>query len=215
MQLPPLKFSLPAIYPITDTEISGLSVPEQVERLVAGGATLIQIREKKASSRDFLRSVEASIEIARPRGVLIIVNDRVDIAMVSKADGVHLGQTDLSPVYARKLIGDKAIIGYSTHTIEQAKAAVDLPIDYAAFGPVFATSTKHEPDPVVGTAVLGQVKKILEDVPLVAIGGINGANVSSVLDAGADSAAIVSGILSEADRIQENFSALISIARRN
>lgn len=215
MQLPPLKFSLPAIYPITDTEISGLSVPEQVERLVAGGATLIQIREKKASSRDFLRSVEASIEIARPQGVLIIVNDRVDIAMVSNADGVHLGQTDLSPVQARKLLGDRAIIGYSTHTIEQAKAAVDLPIDYAAFGPVFATSTKHEPDPVVGTAVLGQVKKILEQVPLVAIGGINGANVSSVLDAGADSAAIVSGILSEADRIQENFSALISIARRN
>lgn len=209
-----MKPDLPALYPITDTTISALSVLEQVRRLIAGGATLIQIREKKASSRDFFDAAEASVLLARECGVRIIVNDRVDIAMVSKADGVHLGQEDLSPKYARELLGEKAIIGYSTHTIEQAAAAVKLPIDYLAFGPIFRTSTKIDPDPVVGPETLRRVKEIAEDLPLVAIGGITASNIGSVLDAGADTAAVISGILSDPDRIAENVAYLTQLSVR-
>lgn len=209
-----MKPDLPALYPITDTTISGLSVLEQVRRLIAGGATLIQIREKKASSRDFFDAAEASVLLARECGVRIIVNDRVDIALVSKADGVHLGQEDLSPKYARELLGDEAIIGYSTHTIEQAAAAVKLPIDYLAFGPIFRTSTKIDPDPVVGPETLRRVKEIAGDLPLVAIGGITASNIGSVLDAGADTAAVISGILSNPDRIAENVAYLTQLSVR-
>ncbi|NOT46567.1 MAG: thiamine phosphate synthase [Acidobacteria bacterium] len=206
-----VKIPLPAIYPITDTSISGLSIPEQVQYFIAGGAKLIQIREKNASSRAFLKAVEASIAIARTYDVRVIVNDRVDIAMLSKADGVHLGQEDLSPNHARQLLGPEAIIGYSTHTIDQVRSAAELPIDYLAFGPVFPTSTKSDPDPVVGLKILRQVKKIAGDLPLVAIGGITAENLRSVLDAGADTAAIISGVLSKPRNIAENVADLITI----
>lgn len=212
--MPHIEFTFPTIYPITDTAISGLSIPEQVEQLIAGGAKLIQIREKKASSRDFVGAVEASIAMARPRGVRIVINDRVDIAMVCKADGVHLGQEDLSPNHARELLGDEAIIGYSTHTIEQAEAAVSLPIDYLAFGPVFPTSTKENPDPVVGLQLLPKIKEIAGVRPLVAIGGITLSNVRSVLEAGADTAAVIHAILSGPERIAENLLEFLSITTR-
>lgn len=212
--MPHIEFTFPTIYPITDTAISGLSIPAQVEKLIAGGAKLIQIREKKASSRDFVGAVEASIAMARPRGVRIVINDRVDIAMVCKADGVHLGQEDLSPNHARELLGDEAIIGYSTHTIEQAEAAVSLPIDYLAFGPVFPTSTKENPDPVVGLQLLPKIKEIAGVRPLVAIGGITLSNVRSVLEAGADTAAVIHAILSGPERIAENLLEFLSITTR-
>jgi len=118
-----MSFSLPKIYPITDTLITGLSHAEQVEVLAAGGASLIQLREKRASPIEFYRQAIDAMSVARRLGVQIIINDRVDIAIAVKADGVHLGQDDLPPDCARRLLGESRVIGFSTHVLEQALAA--------------------------------------------------------------------------------------------
>ena len=167
---------------------------EQVRALIEGGSRFVQIREKRASSDEFYRSVLACLETAKATGTKIIVNDRVDIAMAAGAHGVHLGQKDLPPAEARDLLGDAAVIGISTHTLEQAKLALETPVDYIAFGPVWPTSTKKNPDPVVGLRLLSEVKRIAEGVPVVAIGGINESNLAATLSAGADSAAIISDL---------------------
>ncbi len=139
---------LPKIYPITDTRITNLSHAAQVEKLIEGGAKFIQLREKYASSKDFYEQAKEALKIARKMDVKIIINDRVDIALALGADGVHLGQDDLPPEFARKILGEKAIIGFSTHNLQQAADAVKLPIDYLAIGPVFATKTKENPDEI-------------------------------------------------------------------
>lgn len=204
-----MRFEFPKIYPITDVRISGISIPEQVKRLVAGGATLIQLREKYASSRDFYDAAVRAIDIARLSGARIIINDRIDIALALKADGVHLGQDDLPCMHARRILGDGAIIGLSTHSSEQAVASLSLPINYIAIGPIFPTSTKQDPDAVVGLAGLSQTRSLIGDFPLVAIGGITESNVKSVFDAGADSAAIISGLVSDADQITQKMKSII------
>jgi thiamine-phosphate pyrophosphorylase len=205
-----VHLAFPSIYPITDRAISGLPILEQVRRLIAGGAKLIQIREKGADVRSFMDDAAAGVRYARERGVRVIVNDRIDLAMVLEADGVHLGQDDLPPAEARRLLGPDAIIGYSTHTVEQARKAMELPIDYLAFGPVFPTSTKERPDAVVGTEVLSEIAKLAGKLPLVAIGGINESNLERTLSSGATSAAIISGLLSDPDRIEETLRRMLS-----
>lgn len=204
----------PQVYPITDTAISGLSIPEQVEQMIAGGAEIIQLRDKKASSRDFYQAAAAAVKFARGRRVKIFINDRVDIAMLLDADGVHLGQEDLSPVHARRLLGEEAIIGFSTHTLSQAAEAVRLPIDYLAFGPIFPTLTKENPDPVVGLELLTEVKSITGNLPLIAIGGIDETNIAGVLAAGADSAAMIGSIAAAASGITSRVRSLLSIGPR-
>lgn len=189
-------FSFPSkLYPITDVEISGLSHAEQVARLIAGGATLIQLRDKHSSPRQFFRDAEEALVVARSHGVQIIINDRVDIALALRADGVHLGQSDLTPDAARKLLGDTALIGFSVHSLEQAKAAARLPIDYLGIGPVFPTSTKHNPDPVIGVEGLRRAREAAGEIPLVAIGGITLDNASRVLDTGVNAIALISALL--------------------
>ncbi len=198
-----MKLNLPKIYPITDTRIVNLSHAEQVEKLTRGGATLIQLREKNASPKDFYEQAKEALEFARKNGVKVIINDRIDIALVLKADGVHLGQDDVSPEHARKILGEKAIIGFSTHNLKQAVEAVKLPIDYLAIGPVFATKTKENPDAVVSIEGVIKVREAIGNFPLVAIGGICLENFQEVLNAGADSVAIISDLLSEANKITE------------
>jgi thiamine-phosphate pyrophosphorylase len=190
-------FFLPRIYPITDTLISGLTHAEQVERLIAGGAGIIQIREKHSSPRDFYDSALAASGITNAHQIPLIINDRVDIAMAVRAAGVHLGQGDVAPMDARRIMGDKAIIGYSTHTIDQVRAAMEMPIDYMAFGPIFPTLSKDVADPDVGLDQLKKVKQIVGDRGLVAIGGIDASNVRSVFTAGADSAAMIGALISD------------------
>ena len=197
-----MKFTLPKIYPITDTRISRISHLEQVRRLIAGGARLIQLREKHAPAGDFYDAAVACIEYAHARDVRIIINDRVDIAVAAHADGVHLGQDDLAPNEARRLTGGEALIGFSTHTIEQAQAAIAHAVDYIAIGPIFGTTTKTNPDPVVGLDGLAAVRNAVGDFPLVAIGGITRYNARSVLDAGADCVAVISDLLSDPARIE-------------
>lgn len=199
-----MNLHLPRIYPITDARISGISHAEQVERLIAGGATLIQLREKHASPNDFYEASALAIKIAKRHSVRVIINDRVDIALALKADGVHLGQDDLPPDSARAILGANAIIGFSTHSVEQARAAMGLPVDYIALGPIFPTKTKDDPDDIVGLDRLGEVRRIIGDLPLVAIGGIADDNLLSVFDtdSGADSAAMISSIVSEPSNIE-------------
>jgi len=209
---PNLNFIFPKIYPITDVRISGVSHAEQVKRLIAGGASLIQLREKHASPQDFYEAADEVISFARPLGVKIIINDRIDIALALKADGVHLGQDDMPPNEARKMLGENAIIGFSTHTIEQAHAALKFQIDYVAFGPIFPTQTKVDPDNVVGLNELRNVRKTIGNVRLVAIGGINKKNVRSVIDTGADSTAMIGSIISEQDKIELTMSEMLQLA---
>jgi len=198
-----LNFNLPKIYPITDTRIAKLTHAEQVQKLVEGGAEIIQLRDKHASPKDFYESAREALIIARKRNVKIIINDRVDIALALKADGVHLGQDDLPPESARVILGDRAIIGFSTHNLKQVVNAINLPIDYLAIGPVYATRTKENPEEIVGLEGVNEVRKALGDFPLVAIGGITSENFRAVLEAGANSVAIISGLLSDADKITD------------
>jgi thiamine-phosphate pyrophosphorylase len=196
-----LKFELPKIYPITDVRLSGISHAEQVKRLIEGGATLIQLRDKHASPREFFESAKAAIEIARLHSVRIIINDRVDIALALNADGVHLGQDDLPLGAARKILGPDAIIGFSTHSIDQAVRAAKSAIDYITLGPIFETGTKENPGPVVGLAGLSAVRKQLIGIPLVAIGGIGSNNLREVFSTAADCVALISAIVGEGDMI--------------
>ena len=189
-----MAFRLPPIYPITDTQISGLSHAEQIALFAEGGATLVQLREKRAPALKFYEEAQAAVAVAAERGVQLIINDRVDIALAVGAAGVHLGQDDLPPDIARRLLGDDAVIGYSTHSVAQAVKAAQLPIDYLAIGPIFSTSTKENPDPVVGLEGLRIVRETVGSLPLVAIGGITPANARDVLAAGADSVALISGL---------------------
>jgi thiamine-phosphate pyrophosphorylase len=182
------------VYPITDRHLSGHAHAEQVAILSEGGATLIQLREKSYSPAEFYEETEAALRVAREIGVALIVNDRVDIALALNAAGVHLGQDDLPPVAARRLLGPSAIIGFSTHNLQQAQLAAQMPIDYVAIGPIFATTTKSSSNPAVGLENLSLVRQALRDMPLVAIGGITRENIDLVLNAGADAVAIISDI---------------------
>ena len=206
-----MKLDLPKIYPITDAVVSGLSHPEQVRRLIAGGANFIQVRDKVTSSGEFYTEALEVIRIARDSNVRIIINDRVDIALAVCADGVHLGQHDIPPASARALLGPNAIIGFSTHSIDQAEAAIREPVDYIALGPIFATSTKTDPEPAVGVRMISQVRDVIGSFPLVCIGGIRRDNAASVLDAGADSVAMIGDIVSDPERITEHVAHLLRV----
>jgi thiamine-phosphate pyrophosphorylase len=187
-------FRLPQLYPITDTRISGLSHAAQVALFAERGATVVQVREKLATALEFYEQARTALTIATERGVQLIINDRVDIALAIGAAGVHLGQDDLPPEAARRLLGDDAVIGFSTHSVAQAIEASRLPIDYLAVGPIFTTSTKDNPDPVVGLEGLASVRKMIGNLPLVAIGGITPVSARDVLAAGADSVAMISAL---------------------
>ena len=199
------SFRLPRVYPITDTQISGLSHADQVALFAEAGATLVQLREKRASAAEFYEAAKAALAVAAERGVQLIVNDRVDIALAIAASGVHLGQDDLPPQAARCLLGDEAVLGYSTHSVSQALEAAALPIDYLAIGPILSTRTKENPDPVIGLEGLRTVRNAIGPLPLVAIGGITPANAVDVIRAGADSVAMISGLWAEGSLVSSAF----------
>ena len=203
------SFRLPRVYPITDVSISGLSHAEQVALLAEGGATLVQLREKDAPPLQFYEQAQTTLALARERGVQIIINDRADIALALGAPGVHLGQDDLPAGAARRLLGDEAIIGYSTHSLSQALEASKLPVDYVAVGPIFQTSTKMDRWPTVGLEGLRAARKGLGDAKLVAIGGITPANARAVIEAGADSVAMISGLLTNPNAISSTLRDLL------
>jgi thiamine-phosphate pyrophosphorylase len=189
--------NLPRVYPLTDVQLSGLSHAEQVRLLSLGGASFIQLREKRMPALEFYEQAKA----AQEHGVRLIINDRVDIALAVGAAGVHLGQDDMPPEAARKLLGPQAVIGYSTHNVEQAIDAARLPIDYLAIGPIFSTATKSDTASVLGLEGLRAVRQAIGAFPLVAIGGITHANARDVIHSGADSVAVISALLCAPDQI--------------
>ena len=197
------SFTLPRVYALTDVRMAGLSHAEQVELFSQGGASLVQLREKEMATLEFYEEAKAACAVAVQRGVQLIINDRVDVALAVGAHGVHLGQDDMPPEAARKLLGPDAVIGYSTHNLEQAIAATKLPIDYLAIGPIFATTTKSDTAPVLGLDGLRVVRQAMGAFPLVAIGGITVGNAREVIKAGADSVAVISALLSDSTRITE------------
>jgi len=181
-------------YPLTDRCLSQLSHAEQVSHLASQGARLVQLREKLLSPAEFYSEAAAALRVARDLGVKLIINDRVDIALALKADGVHLGQDDLPPEAARSILGESAIIGFSTHNVEQARLALNMPVDYVALGPIFATSTKANAESPLGLLKLRLIRQAVGEMPLVAIGGITSENTQAVVDAGADAVALISDI---------------------
>jgi thiamine-phosphate pyrophosphorylase len=185
------------------------------EAYLAGGACFIQIRAKGASSSALLRLSEELVSRARKAGARVIVNDRADIARLAGADGVHLGQDDLEPAAARRILGREAIIGLSTHSIEQVRLACRQPIDYLAVGPIFRTSTRETGDQAVGTELIGRARTAVSlaglDTPIVAIGGITLDRARSVIQAGASSVAVISDLLAAGSpeaRVREYLTAL-------
>jgi len=188
--------ALPRLYAILDTgtlATRGLALPETTSAMLEGGARLLQIRHKGLWSTAAFEDTRAVAALCKEAGATLIVNDRADIAKLLGA-GLHVGQEDLAPADARAQLGDGAIIGYSTHTAEQLRAAAAEPVDYVALGPIYSTSSKLNPDPVVGIEELRRARA-LTGKPLVAIGGITRENASAVFAAGADAVAAIADLL--------------------
>ena len=193
--LPPRPF----LYPIVDVAALGeRAVGSVVAALAAGGAKVVQFRAKGLSDRRFLDLAAEALAAARAGGAALIVNDRPDVALILGADGVHLGQDDLDPRAVRPLLPPGALLGVSTHNLEQVERAAGAPVDYLAIGPVFPTRSKAAPDPVVGLEMVRKARALVTG-SLVAIGGITEENARSVVDAGADGVAVISALLSQAD----------------
>ena len=190
---------IPRLCAIIDPAQGGGRPPVEVaQALVAAGVRLIQLRDKLASSGELYESAHRLCACVRKAGGIFIVNDRADVARAVNADGVHVGQDDLPVEAARALVGPGKLIGYSTHVLEQVREAEGSTADYIAFGPIFPTASKENPDVVVGLEGLGAARKATRK-PLVAIGGITLENARAVIDAGADSVAVIRGLLSAPD----------------
>lgn len=184
--------TLPRLYPIVDRDtLIRVQCPVQtaVEVLLGSGIRFLQFRVKGHIGRAVFAEFECVAELCARAGAALIVNDRADVAMLL-GTGVHVGQDDLPPKDVRRLVGENRLLGLSTHNEDQFRAGIAEPVDYLAFGPIFATTTKENPDPVVGLEMLRMLRG-LTTKPLVAIGGITRANAASVLEAGADSVAVI------------------------
>jgi thiamine-phosphate pyrophosphorylase len=196
---------LPPLYPILDVAFwpDPRAMFAAAEDLAAAGVTLIQYRNKSGNARQMLADARELKRILGAR-VQLIMNDRADLCFAAAFDGLHVGQDDLSPDAARSIIGPGRALGISTHNPEQIAAADQTDVDYLAIGPVFATASKANPDPVVGLEGLRRARELTRK-PLVAIGGITRQNARSVIEAGADSVAVISDLLPNPRKSAEAF----------
>ena len=204
---------LPKLYAILDVACfapplrTTASIADYARELATGGVTWLQYRNKVGHTREML-SHARELRRVLGNGVTLIMNDRADICIAAGYEGVHVGQDDLSAEGARTVIGPNRILGVSTHSLEQLQEANAGPADYIAYGPVFATLSKRGPDALVGLDGIRAARAATRK-PLVAIGGITRANARSVLDAGADSVAVISDLLSSPTKVAEEFSRLM------
>jgi thiamine-phosphate pyrophosphorylase len=183
---------LPRFYPILDTEVAlkrDVDPVNAAQQILEAGARILQFRHKQFLSREAFAWLERIAELTRTTGAMLVINDRADLAKLFGA-ALHLGQDDLPPSIARRVVGAGAVVGFSTHNEAQLRAACEQPADYLALGPIFGTVTKENPDPTVGLDELRRLRP-LSRYPLVAIGGITRANARQVLDAGADAVAVI------------------------
>jgi thiamine-phosphate pyrophosphorylase len=187
------------LYLCTDRILSkGRPITEAVEAAIAGGVTMVQIREKQAETREFFTIALEVQAVTRRHKIPLVVNDRVDIALAIGAEGLHLGQSDIPIAVARRLVGKNMFIGVSTGTVEEAAAAEKDGADYLGVGAVFPTGSKADAGEAIGLKGLAEIRGAVK-IPLVAIGGIGEANAADVIRAGADGVAVISAILSRPD----------------
>jgi thiamine-phosphate pyrophosphorylase len=190
--------ALPSFYPILDTDAAARRNVDAVKaagQILEGGAQILQFRHKGFWSRGVFETLQRVAELCRDAGVVFVVNDRADFAKLVGA-GLHLGQDDLPPSAARDVVGTATMIGFSTHNEAQLRAAAEEPADYLALGPIFGTASKANPDPSVGLEGLRKLRPLTKR-PLVAIGGITRENAGLVLEAGADSVAVIGDLFPE------------------
>lgn len=182
---------------------SGRDLVACVEQAVTGGATIIQLRDKSSDGGTLVATARALMRALAGSGVPLLINDRVDIALASGADGVHLGQNDMSVADARRLLGPDKILGITLKTDDHARALNNQDVDYACIGGVFATMSKDNPDPPVGLAGLSRIATVTREakpgLPVGAIAGIDRSNVQDVIEAGADGIAVISAIFAAPD----------------
>jgi thiamine-phosphate pyrophosphorylase len=191
------RFSLPRFYPIVDAGPllrAGLSFEGFAQELRDAGIRFLQYRDKDAPDELLLERAAQLRRIFPPSDSCLILNDRVPLVLSAGYDGVHVGQGDVSPVDARRVLGSDVFLGVSTHGERQLLIAADGPADYVAIGPVYATSSKQDPDPVVGLDGVRRARAVTAK-PVVAIGGISRANCAAVIEAGADSVAVISDLI--------------------
>ena len=196
-----MRLVLPRLYVILDAALITVPDSECAQKLADAGVRLLQFRNKSASSRELFESSSRLSSLLTPRGVSFFVNDRADVAFLAGATGVHVGREDLGVDEARSVIGTGKLVGVSTHNLEQFQRAAKTTADYVAVGPVFSTSTKANPEPVVGIEFIRRIRP-LTDKPIVAIGGITLEHAAEVVEAGADSVAVISDILLASDPAQ-------------
>lgn len=204
------------LYVITDEVLSGgLPHVEIARRAVEGGADVIQLRDKTLGSRELTRIGREIAAITKPAGVLLIVNDRLDVALACGADGVHLGQEDIGPGIARQLVPPGFIIGVSVGSVEEARQAEADGADYVALSPTFATASKANAGPGHGLEQLRKIRNTVR-IPVIAIGGIGPGNVEDVIRAGTDGIAVISAVVSAPDisRAARTLKSLIRRAKR-
>ena len=197
---------LPRFYPILDRDLlqqHDLDAAEAAAQLRDAGCTLIQYRNKSEPAGVVLAEALRLREQLPPTTVRLLLNDRVDLARLSGADGIHVGQTDLAPADARHVLAPGQVLGLSTHSLAQFRAALEELVDYLAIGPIFSTSTKFDADPVVGLDLLRQARSLTQK-PIVAIGGITLANAARVIEAGADSVAVISALFASSGTFAAN-----------
>jgi thiamine-phosphate pyrophosphorylase len=193
-----MSLVLPPLYMILDAALLTTSELDVARKLADAGVRLFQYRNKRGSSRELLQASSSLAAELVPRGAMFFVNDRPDIAYLAGASGVHIGQSDLPAAESRVVLGPGKLLGVSTHNLEQFRAAVATDADYIALGPVFATDSKANLDPVVGPAMIREARKLTKK-PIVAIGGISLERAKEVMEAGADSVAVISDVLRAPD----------------
>lgn len=202
------------LYLVTDRGLAGdRPLEEVVLAAVEGGAGVVQLREKELATRAFVESARRLKALLEPRGIPLIVNDRVDVALAAGADGVHLGQEDIAYPDARALLGPDAIIGLSVETPEDVREAEGFDVDYLGVSPIFPTPTKSDTKGAWGLDGLAEVRRMSRH-RLVAIGGLNATNAADAIRAGADAVAVVSAICAAADprRAAEELAAVVDAA---
>ena len=188
-----------SLYLVTDRGLAkGRSTLDIVGAAVSGGVTCVQLREKECSTREFIEEALAVKDFLKARGVPLIINDRVDVALAVGADGVHLGQTDMPLEAAQKILGDSMIIGISAESLEDAVEAEKGGADYLGVSPIFATPTKTDTAPPLGLEGLRAIRRAV-NLPLVGIGGLNQDNAADVIRSGGDGVAVVSAVVSAGD----------------
>jgi thiamine-phosphate pyrophosphorylase len=196
---------LSRLYAIADAQLLAareIPLENYAHQLRGAGVELVQYRDKSGSPRAILRAASTLREVFAGTPARLILNDRADLAVLANFDGVHVGQNDLSPADARRVVGPSKLVGVSTHTDDQVRAAALTPADYIAIGPIYSTSTKPDAEKPVGLEGIRRARA-LTTKPLVAIGGITRANARSVIDAGADSVAIISAFFAPGETVAQ------------